>query len=276
MLQQQVTTSTTTFTADILLCPPTHFDIEYEINPWMHVDNKVDKPAAMACYQELKNTYLSLGARVSEIHQTPGLPDMVYMADTGHAVDGTFIRANFRYPERRQEAFVVAEYMQRERGLETVTLPEGIFFEGHGDLIVGDTYFMGYGKRSMIEAVPHLQKYITHDIVPIELVDPYYYHLDTCFAVLKPGVALINPTSFTSKGLTEIRSRFDRVIEASKADHQVLGCNLVTVGDHLITATGITPDLQKEFTDLGFTLHLIDTLEYRKGGGSVKCMSFEF
>lgn len=261
---------------DIILCPPTHFDIEYEINPWMKVERKVNKPAAMACYLDLKRIYTELGLSVVEIPQEKDLPDMVYMADVGHAVGNTFIRANFRYPERRREAFVAADFMEKNFNLQTVTLPEGIFFEGHGDLITGETYFMGYGKRSMIEAVPYLQKYIEQEIVPIELIDPYYYHLDTCFSILQPGVALINPTSFTAKGLNEIRSRFERVIEASPEDHHVLGCNLVTKNNHLITAKGITPTLLKEFVELGYTVHQVDTMEYRKGGGSVKCMTFEF
>lgn len=261
----------------ILLSPPTHFDIEYEINPWMHVEQKVDKPKAMAAYQELKRVYQSIGVDTMEIQQEPGLPDMVYMADTGHAVGDTFIAANFRYPERRRESSVVAKYLEQKLGLKTAHLPEGIFFEGHGDLIVAEReYFMGYGKRSMREAIPYLNEYIKKEIVPIELVDPYYYHLDTCFAVLSPDVAVINPTSFTPTGLKEIRSRFKQVIAASPADHQVLGCNLVTVDKHLITALGISDTLKQEFKKLGFVVHLVDTIEYRKGGGSVKCMSFEF
>jgi N-dimethylarginine dimethylaminohydrolase len=27
----------------ILMCPPTAYDIEYEINPWMHMDNQPSK-----------------------------------------------------------------------------------------------------------------------------------------------------------------------------------------------------------------------------------------
>lgn len=231
----------------------------------------------MSAYQDLKNIYQSIGVEVIEVPQEKGLPDMVYMADTGHAVDKTFIAANFRYPERRRESAVVADFLEKNMGYTTVHLPEGIFFEGHGDMIVAEReYFMGYGKRSMREAIPYLNEYIKKEIVPIELIDPYYYHLDTCFAILSPEVALINPTSFTPDGLKEIHHRFKRVIEASPADHQVLGCNLVTINNHLITALGITPTLQKEFEDLGFTVHLVDTVEYRKGGGSVKCMTFEF
>ncbi len=261
----------------ILLCPPTNFDIEYEINPWMHVERKVDKAKAMAAYDDLKRIYESLGVQVFEIPQEKDLPDMVYVTDTGHAVGDIFIAANFRYPERRRESAVVAKYLEDKFGFTTAHIPDGIFFEGHGDLVVSDeVYFMGYGKRSMIEALPYLQKYISQPVIPIELVDPYYYHLDTCFAILNPEVALINPTSFTKKGLEQIHSHFKRVIEASPIDHQVLACNLVTIDNHLITALGISDTLQTELEKLGFIVHLVDTVEYRKGGGSVRCMTFEF
>jgi N-dimethylarginine dimethylaminohydrolase len=31
----------------VLLCPPTYFDVEYEINPWMHKEVRPDKKKSM-------------------------------------------------------------------------------------------------------------------------------------------------------------------------------------------------------------------------------------
>lgn len=261
----------------VIICPPTHFDIEYEINPWMHVERKVIKEKAWEAYNELKSVYRFLGVELFEMEPVAGLPDMVYMADSGHVQGDIFIRSNFRYPERRQEAFVLAEWIKKNFNYTIAELPAGIFFEGHGDLIpTHDVYFMGWGKRSMREAIPYLEKYLDKPIIGLELIDPYYYHLDTCFSVLTPDVAIINPTSFKPEGLQEIHKHFKKVIEAGAADHQVLGCNLVVVDNHIIVAKGITAGLRKEFTNAGFIVHEIDTTQYRKGGGSVKCMTFEF
>lgn len=261
----------------VIICPPVYFDIEYEINPWMHVGEKVVKDKAYEVYNELKRVYQFLPVELFEMEPVSGLPDMVYMADSGHVQGDTFIRANFRYPERRPEAFALARWMQEKFNFKVAELPEGIFFEGHGDFVPArDVYFMGWGKRSMREAIPYLDKYLDKPLIGLELIDPYYYHLDTCFSVLTADAAVINQASFKPEGLREIHRHFKKVIEASTLDHQVLGCNLVVVDNHIIVAQGITAGLRKEFTDLGFTIHEIDTTEYRKGGGSVKCMSFEF
>ncbi len=67
----------------VLLCPPDFYDIEYEINPWMHVENKVDKRKVFEEYKNLKKIYQSLGLEVLGIPPVKGLPDMVYAANIG-------------------------------------------------------------------------------------------------------------------------------------------------------------------------------------------------
>ena len=52
----------------ILLCPPTFYDIEYEINPWMHLENKVDKEKVTEEYRQLWAAYESFGAKVLELN----------------------------------------------------------------------------------------------------------------------------------------------------------------------------------------------------------------
>ena len=41
----------------VLLCPPTYYQIEYEINPWMDVKRRVNKPRAEEQYENLKEIY---------------------------------------------------------------------------------------------------------------------------------------------------------------------------------------------------------------------------
>jgi N-dimethylarginine dimethylaminohydrolase len=48
------------------------------------------------------------------------------------------------------------------------------------------------------------------------------------------------------------------------------------VENNIVVAQGISNELRKEFENLKFNIHEVDSIEYRKGGGSVKCMSFEF
>jgi len=261
----------------ILLCPPTYYAIEYEINPWMHVENKVDTAKVLSAYQNLKNLYQSLSTDVYEIDAEYGLPDMVYTANFGQVCNGVFIPANFKYQQRRKESLIATEYFKQKFGYESYQIPENIFFEGQGDLLQNDQYyFMGWGKRSDRGAKNHLVKILDKPIIDLELVDPYYYHLDTCFAPLTTDLALINPTSFTPEGLEKIHHLFKTIIVPSPEDHRVLACNLVCIDNKIIVAQGISQNFKDELSKYGYTIYEIDTTEYRKGGGSIKCLSFEF
>ncbi len=261
----------------VLLCPPAYFDVAYEINPWMHVEIKPDALKAEEAYTQLKSIYELLGIEVFEIPQIKGLPDMVYTANVGNIKGSHFLKSNFKYDQRKKEADYAEEYFETQFDFETISLPENIYFEGQGDLLSdGERFFFGWGKRSMPEAKPYIEDFLNGPVIDFELVNPYYYHLDTCFAPLTPSTVLINPRSFTEDGLKKVNSCFETVIEANEQDNNVIACNLVHVGKHIVIGKGITTELKQKMEKLGYTIHEVDMAEYLKGGGSVKCCTFEF
>lgn len=261
----------------ILLCPPNYYDIEYEINPWMHVAHKVDPEKVMATYKKVKEIYTSIGIELYEITPQKGLPDMVYSANFGEVVGDTFIQSNFKFPQRRREADFAARYFKESFAFNTVTIPENIFFEGQGDLLNdGTRFFFGWGKRSEQSAKPYLEKFLNAEVIDFELINPYYYHLDTCFAPLTSDLVMINPQSFKPEGLKKVYQSFSTVIETNDQDNQVLACNLVHAGKNIVFAKGCSESLREKLHEEGYSLYEVDTTEYIKGGGSVKCISFEF
>ena len=261
----------------ILLCPPKFYNIRYEINPWMHIENQVFQNKAETAYQELKSLYEKLGVQVFEIEPQADLPDLVYTANCGEVCGDVFIKANFKFPERRRETVVAEEYFTKNFNYKPFSLPENVFFEGQGDLLhTSKNYFLGWGKRTVPAAKNYLQQVLNKPIIDLELVDPYYYHLDTCFAPLSDTAVVINPSSFTAAGLAVIRDYFSEVIEPGAADHAILACNLVKIDNHIVVAKGISDHLRSQFEQKKFVIHEIDTEEFRKGGGSIKCLSFEF
>ncbi len=261
----------------ILLCPPNFYDIEYEINPWMHIAEKVDQAKVQAAYKKVKDLYISFGVEVHEIDPVKGLPDMVYSANFGQVHGKTFIAANFKYQQRRREAEFAAAYFQKKFGFKTAKLPDDIFFEGQGDLLNdGIRFFFGWGKRSEQAAKPYLETLLNSEIIDFELINPYYYHLDTCFAPLSEDVVMINPKSFKPEGIEKVYASFKHVIETNDQDNTFLACNLVRAGKNIVFAAGSSEALREKLQSLGYVLHEVDTVEYIKGGGSVKCISFEF
>ncbi|GMA33561.1 hypothetical protein GCM10025875_35530 [Litorihabitans aurantiacus] len=61
----------TATTRRYLMCRPTHFDVVYTINPWMHPEVPVDHELVMSQWETLRRTYLELGHEVEVIEGAP-------------------------------------------------------------------------------------------------------------------------------------------------------------------------------------------------------------
>jgi N-dimethylarginine dimethylaminohydrolase len=260
----------------VLLCPPTYYDIDYEINPWMDVNNKVDRQKAQEEYQQLKQVYQEHGLEVLEIPQEFGLPDMVYAANFGFPQNNLFIKSNYKFDERKPESELAKKYFQN-LGFAIKELPENIFWEGQGDFLkVGKKYLLGWGKRSMFESKKYLADILQSDIIDLKLVDSYYYHIDMCMTPLTEEIISINPFSFDAEGLKKIHANFSVVIETSKADNKIMACNSFVIDKTIVIAQGVSEQLKNEYAKYGFSVREVPMEEFRKGGGSIKCLTLEF
>src|SRR6266849_2502317 len=105
-----------------LMCPPDHFGIFYEINPWMHQEVRSNYDRAHEQWHNLVANLEQAGATIKAIEPVKSLPDMVFVANAG-LVDGRcLVLSRFRYPERQPESKYAAEWFQ-SRGSEVLELP---------------------------------------------------------------------------------------------------------------------------------------------------------
>lgn len=260
----------------VLLCPPDYYQIEYEINPWMHTENTVNAKRAREQFDALVDVYTRLGLNIEILDAQPGLPDMVYAANFGFVLDKTFIRSNFRYPQRRKEADF-AETWFKKKGFTVASLPAGVFYEGRGEMCYSDgRFFCGYGKRMAKEAVPYLEEIIGESMLSLTLIDEYFYHFDMCFAPLGKGRVLINPRSFSREDNQKIKKAFRKVIETTEQDNRVMCCNMFVTGDTIVVGNGVSNDYRRTLEKEGFEVIEVAMDEFRRGGGSVKCLTLEF
>lgn len=259
----------------ILLCPPLYFDIEYAINPWMHIDQKVNREKVLKEYANLKNKYTELGVQFDELQPTQGLPDQVYTTDMGLPVGKLFIKSNFKYGQRKPEATIGAEYFTSKK-YAVYNLPPTISFEGEGDLIKNnDRYFMGWGQRTMYKAEEYLQIALQKEVIPLKMINPSFFHLDTCFAPLNNDVAIYYPKAFSEDGRQTLKQYFKEIIPIHKKDADAFACNLVMFNKNIVVHEGLSKELRKKIESYGFIVHGLDMSEYLKGGGSVKCVSLQ-
>src|SRR5437667_5870021 len=198
---------------ELLLCPPDYCGIEYEINPWMSSTHGADAVMVQKQRKQLLGRLSQIDCDVHLISPQPGLPDMVFTANAGLTIGRKFIPSNFRHKERAGEQPFFAKWME-QRGYEVNWLPENLYFEGEGDaLFSGDALFCGYKFRSDIQSHRALADILGCLVISVELVDPRFYHLDTCFCPLPDGSAFWFPMAFDDYGQPAIRAPAQDVID---------------------------------------------------------------
>jgi len=256
----------------ILMCRPQYFGVEYEINPWMHVSNQVDHQKAESQWQALYLAYTELGQTVDLVDPQPGLPDMVFTANAALVRDRRAVLSSFHHPERQGEEPFWARALS-DRGFDLVRMPAGVSFEGAGDaLFVGDRLFAGYGFRTDRESHALVSRALDCEVVSLELVDPRFYHLDTCFNPLSPDVVMFAPDAFTKESARRIRTLVSHVIEVPTAVATAFVCNAVTIEGRVLSSMGVErmePELRHE----GFEMTALPMTEFLKAGGGVRCLS---
>jgi N-dimethylarginine dimethylaminohydrolase len=257
---------------EILMCPPDFFAIEYEINPWMNVRVGSEAGLAREQWNALRAAIHGLGVVVDLIEPISGLPDLVFTANAGLIFRDRFIGSRFRYGVRQREAPYFDDWARR-RGLELVELPPGYNFEGAGDaLFCGETLIAGYRFRSDVRSHHWIGERLGVEVLPLELIDPRFYHLDTCFCPLAPDVALYYPGAFDEYGRSVLRDRVPHLIEVAIEEAVSFSCNAVVVGKTVILNDG-APKLADDLRERGFGVQLLGFSEFIKSGGSAKCLT---
>jgi N-dimethylarginine dimethylaminohydrolase len=259
-------------TAHVLMCPPDFYGIDYEINPWMDCRRQADRDLAARQWQGLYGLLQQSGAMVSLLTPVAGLPDLVFTANAALVYQDTAVLSHFRPEQRRPEEPCYEQWLS-EHGFRVRRLGADVFFEGAGDaLFCGDTLFAGYRIRSDIRGHQEIGAVLGCRVIPLELVNPRFYHLDTCFCPLAPDSAVYYPPALDDYGQRVLRESIGDLIPVGDAEAQQMACNAVVVGRRVITNTGC-PDLHRQLRARGFDPQETPLGEFLKAGGSAKCLT---
>ena len=266
----------------VLLCPPTYFDVVDQKNPYMSERSSVDRGKAQQQWQSLCSALEQAGCQVETIPAAPGLEDMVFAANQVfvgfHDGIGKFIVPSRMVHGSRQREVPFYLDWYRQSGFKIIELDLGSdHLEGHGDLLWHPDWsrvYAGYGFRSTQGGVKKFGDAMSKlgiPVVSLRLVDPYCYHLDTCFCPLNNEAVLISPGAYDPESLTALRGFWNRVYELTTDEaHKFMGNGIVANGHYLTPY--VTPHLQKILGQEGLKPMIVDTSEFEKSGGSLFCM----
>jgi N-dimethylarginine dimethylaminohydrolase len=214
-------------------------------------------------------------AEVQLIDPVPDLPDMPFTANAGLVVGDHAIVSNFRHPERQTEEQHFERWFH-DHGLFVRKLSRDIFFEGAGDALLDRArgcVWMGYGHRTARDAGAPIQKFLDLEVVMLELTDPRFYHLDTCFCPLPRGFVMYFPDAFSedSRALLKRRVPAEQTILVGEEDALKFACNAVNIGDRIIL-NGASHPLMAELSAAGFQTVQSPMPEFLRAGGASKCL----
>ena len=253
------------------MCAPDAYDLAYEINDWMSLENRPNVPLAAQQWRALYNVLTeSLHIDVELVQQPAGAPDMVFTANAG-LIDGSrALLSRFKHSERQVEVPYFRAWLE-QHGYETVEPPPDFNFEGEGDaLYAGDTLIAGYLKRSDIRSHRWLSEQLVKPVLSLELVSGRWYHLDTAFFALTPQLVVYYPGAFDEYAANVIERNFEaiRVVEAEALK---FACNAVVLGNDVVMPAGC-PQLRSDLEARGYAVHPVELSEFLKSGGAAKCL----
>ena len=262
----------------VLVCAPTHFGVEYVINPWMA--GNVGAASAHRARQQWDALVAILGdlAEVACIEAAPGLPDMCFAANGGFALDGRFVPATFSVSQRAPEVARYREWAEAA-GFEVVDIGDEAAFEGEGDALwwprpSNPVLCAGYGVRSDLECHRALAERLRVAVVSLRLVDRRFYHLDTCFVPLPNGGVVYYPPAFDQRSRRLVQSLAPKElrIEVGAEDAEAFACNAIVLGNTVI-ANHASTELRRRLAAWEYDVVITPLTEFMKAGGAAKCLT---
>ncbi len=230
-----------------------------------------------ASFQQWKNLYAALRefADVRLLHPRPGSPDMTFVAHGALVNFGVAAVSSFTHSQRQTEEEPLRTWLE-EAGFLLWNTPRETPFEGEGDALfdVAGRLWMAHGARTCRYSHRHIADAWHADPISLHLVDPRFYHLDTCFAPLSGGHVLYYPGAFDAASLRLIEDAYPprMRVALSEVETAHFGCNVINAGRQVIVhEDGGT--IARRLRALGYHVAEVPLGEFLRGGGAAKSLA---
>jgi N-dimethylarginine dimethylaminohydrolase len=277
----------------ITIKPETYsFDKELvDQHPYCEKHTKIDKQEA---YRQHKTLCLNLEntLKFAMYRKDEFLPDIVFISSAGLSLprlpEPLIILPNMKYAQRKAELPYIKEIF-KELKIKTIDFPDKAPFEGQSEckwFHGGDLLIVGYGFRNNKETVNTLKNLLTEIYTTYGLVPPTvlgirlkifdYYRLDMAMLETSELSCIIHVNSIKDRDLYKLEKELGKSHIKIIDTYDKFCLNSVINGDSLLTHKLHNPEL-KRFLEMetGKTVVEIDTSEYEKTGGSVRCLVFD-
>jgi N-dimethylarginine dimethylaminohydrolase len=279
-----------------LVNAPFSYNTSVANNAWMldiaDSERVPDARRAMVQFLELYR-YLTAEALVYVL-PTPtvhGLQDLPFTANLGIVLEhlpgrNTVVIANYTSEPRRAETAVGVRFFE-SMGYRTF-VPEWRF-EGEAELkhLHDNVYVGGYGLRSERQTYAWMDETFEMKVVPLELTDPYLYHLDCAVFPLAREQTLVCTELFGRDEVKQLEQHTEIIDVSLSACYSGI-CNSVRLNNVLLNASHLhdlrrgTSEYDEEIAKnrmlediasrMAFEVAFFNLSEYHKGGALLSCM----
>jgi ornithine--oxo-acid transaminase len=258
------------------MCSPEWFEVHYVINPWMA--GNLNRSSRDTSFTQWKGLYSALRevADVKLLHPRQGSPDMTFVAHGAVVNFGVAALSSFAHPQRQPEEQHLRTWLE-DAGFLIWETPRETAFEGEGDAVfdpLGRMLWLAHGVRTCQYSHRHVADAWHADMTSLHLVDPRFYHLDTCFAPLSGGHLLYYPGAFDEASLRLIENayppRMRIAVDEAEAAH--FGCNVLNVGRDVFMHE-FQGTVARRLRTAGYRVTELPLGEFLKGGGSAKSLA---
>ncbi len=271
--------------AHVVMASPEFYEVRDVKNEFMRESvGTVDRALAFEQWEALRRTFERCGVRTQIMAALPPCEDMVFTANAnfnGRRKSGerVCVPGRMAFASRRPEAAAHRAWFAAH-GYTIVELPGEVErFEGGGDAVWHPgraAIWAGAGQRTDMRAHRALESIFEVPVMTLELSDPRFYHLDTCFCALSERAVLVYRNAFSADGFALILREFADVIEVEEREAtQYFACNAAAFHQNTVVIQAGADRTIQQLQRRGFTVHEVETGEFLKSGGSVFCMKAE-
>jgi N-dimethylarginine dimethylaminohydrolase len=265
---------------NILLVDPNNFQLETSINPWMNVDVEVDPDKMKEQWINIKDELENLNCNVEVLPSQKNLPDMVFAANAGMVYKEVSVISSFRDKSRKGEEDHFYNWFKKTFPKVEKIKGSKNFWEGQACSVIWDTNaIFSISSRANEESAKQLIKIWSleqYDYRLIELIDPFFYHLDVCFCLINDDTAMLCPMAFKQADYEWISSKFSNIINVTYDDALNFSCNACVIENNILLNDNISSDLENKLKQFELNLIKINVSEFIKSGGGVKCLIFQY
>ncbi len=275
---------------------PFTLDTSNPNNVWMNEmspeELKINKPNAYRQFMDLYN-FMAGDSMVYLLPSSGNFQDQVYVANLGIYLphiknSNNIILSNFNSEPRKGEEKVGQSFFNL-MGYDTHMCPYE--WEGEADLkyLQDNIYIGGYGIRSQYEAYEWMEEKFDMEIIKVEMVEDYLYHLDCSIFPLTKNKTIICTELFDKPELALIEKYTD-IIDVSADDAFGGITNSVRIGNMILCASNISElsikdkdyeaernkifTLEKICANEGLEPVIFNLSEYMKSGAMLSCLIF--